>query len=73
MRTMLRITDSKLLGLYLKRKRENLGYTMDMITESTGLAKTIIIKLEAGTGSHIKSLFRYMDALGVSTFVNDTK
>lgn len=62
--------DAKELGLYIARKRKQLGLTMDQVQAMTKIAKTTIVNIEKGRGGQIASLFKLCRLVGVNIHVN---
>ena len=63
----------KLIRMELTNIRKSKHLTQDQISEISGLSKSCISNIESGESSSptLRSLIRYVNALGVNIFVGD--
>lgn len=57
------------IGDSVRKRREELGYTQNDVSEISGVAERTIRSIEGGENSNLSNLVKVMDVLGLELYV----
>jgi transcriptional regulator with XRE-family HTH domain len=62
-------SEFRTIGEFVRKRRENLGYTQNDVSEISGVAERTIRSIEGGENSNLSNLVKVMAVLGLELSV----